>query len=93
VPRYFFHLQTSGGLRRDGIGIELDGPQAARDVARAAVETSRCLSLDLSDCSLHVADESGRILMTIPFTGPAQAGAAPPAPRAEPDGPAHPACG
>jgi hypothetical protein len=43
VPRYFFHLQTSGGLRRDGIGLELDGPQAACDVARAAVETSRCL--------------------------------------------------
>jgi hypothetical protein len=93
VPRYFFHLQTSGGLRRDGIGLELDGPQAARDVARAAVEMSRCLCQDLSDCRLHVADECGRTLMPVPFAGPAQAGAAPPAPRADPNGPAQPACG
>jgi hypothetical protein len=31
--------------------------------------------------------------MTVPFAGPAQAGAAPPAPRADPNGPAQPACG
>ncbi len=73
MPRYYFHVQDTDGRDRDLVGTELADIHEAR---REAVNVARelCDLWDdlppgaLNNMAIEVADETGHIVLTVPFT-------------------------
>jgi hypothetical protein len=72
MPRSFFDYRNSDGqLERDGEGIEFPSLDAAYDDAlKAAVDMhadSRRDGTDVTAHSFEIRDDSGRVLIVLPF--------------------------
>jgi hypothetical protein len=75
MPRYFLHLRYSDledGLALDEEGDELEDASALRqhvaDTARGLMRGARLHSIpDWGQCSFEVTDESGTIVLRLPF--------------------------
>ena len=72
MPRFFFDYRDSDGqLERDCEGIEFPSLEAAyEDVLKAAVDMqtdSRRDGTDLTAHSFEIRDDSGRVLIVLPF--------------------------
>jgi hypothetical protein len=68
--RLFFHLVDSGETIRDQEGVEIEGRGLSEAVAREVAELWREFSdEDRKGWQLHVADETGSVLFTIPLDG------------------------
>jgi hypothetical protein len=72
MPRYFFHVSDGRRVLTDTTGREFAGLRAARTHAVAALREARgrlCERAlrDLSDWSMRVTDEGGRIVFTLGF--------------------------
>ncbi|KMO37891.1 hypothetical protein VQ02_12445 [Methylobacterium variabile] len=75
MARYFFNLRHGPGP--DGLAVDLEGdeladPEEARaralDVARDLITRTRVHSVrDWFACAFEVTDESGQLVMTVPF--------------------------
>lgn len=76
MPRYFFHLRHRpgpAGLALDEEGDELADVSAAREhalyVARDTIARTRTdIVRDWMVCSFEVTDESGQLVLTVPFS-------------------------
>jgi hypothetical protein len=76
MPRYFLHLRYSAledGFAHDDEGDELSDPDALRqhvvDTARDLMNGARLHSIpDWRQCSFEVTDESGRVVLRLPFS-------------------------
>jgi len=76
VPRYFLHLRYPAkvnGFAEDEEGDELPDPSLLRehvfDTARDLIKHARLSSIrNWFDCTFEVTDETGQIVMTVPFT-------------------------
>ena len=70
MPRYYFDARSPNRYIPDRIGCELDDLAAAREVA---FETIRDMASDpfhrgdYRHWAMHIKDEEGRTLVTIPF--------------------------
>src|ERR1700751_2845908 len=72
MPRFFFHFTSQGDVSRDEVGTEFPSLEAAYlDSCQSALEMSidkLRVRDDPTNDSVEIADESGRLLMTIPFS-------------------------
>ena len=76
MPRYFLHLRYSAledGFARDDEGDELPDPDALRqhvvDTARDLMKGARLNAIpDWRQCSFEVTDESGTVVLRLPFS-------------------------
>jgi hypothetical protein len=72
MPRYFFNLVMGKVVHYDRKGSDLEGAEAARQFALQSARdlTMRRLTHKAlpSECSIEVADESGNVLLTVPFS-------------------------
>jgi hypothetical protein len=69
MPRYFFNVRDGYDVDEDDEGVELPDIEAARAEALATVEELRDeLGADATNIELEITDESGRRLLTIPFS-------------------------
>ena len=76
MPRYFLHLQypaPEDGFARDEEGDELSDPGALRqhvvETARDLMRGARLKAIpNWLRCSFEVTDESGTIVLTLPFS-------------------------
>ena len=71
MPRYYFHIRDGNGVTEDREGIELPGIDAARPEAlkRACrIWSERPPESTDNDEMFEVADETGRIVLTVPFS-------------------------
>ena len=76
MPRYFLHLRYSAledGFARDDEGDELSDPDALRqhvmDTARDLMNGARLNAIpDWRQCSFEVTDESGTVVLRLPFS-------------------------
>ena len=72
MPRFFFHFTSQGDVSRDEVGTVfpsledayLDGCQSALEMS---IDKLRARD-DPTNDSVEIADESGRLLMNIPFS-------------------------
>jgi hypothetical protein len=71
MPRYYFHVRTGGSLRRDPDGRDLPDIDAARKSAVAMAcrtwSENPPESTDNDDI-FEIADESGQIVLKVPFS-------------------------
>ena len=71
MPRYYFHLDCDGATVLDHTGAELRGPDQAWVAARATVRnlmsTPSDAAVDWLSCSFSVTDETGEIVLEVPF--------------------------
>jgi hypothetical protein len=72
VPRYFFHVYDGDQLViEDAQGIELPNEQAAREASESMIKAvlgePEFVQTASANRSFHVIDESGRIIISIPF--------------------------
>ena len=73
MPRYYLHIQQGGQLPQDPDGIECPNVEAARAEAVAGIRDILAVAIEYGandglDGAIVIADESGRELMTIPFS-------------------------
>ena len=76
MPRYFLHLRYSDledGFARDEEGDDLEDADALRqhvvDTARDLMKGARLHAIpDWRRCSFEVTDESGTVVLTLPFS-------------------------
>jgi hypothetical protein len=76
MPRYFLHLRYAAledGFARDDEGDELSDPgdlrQHVMDTARDLITGARLKAIpDWLQCSFEVTDESGTVVLTLPFS-------------------------
>lgn len=73
MPRFFFDYRDDHGhLERDDEGIAFPSLQAAcQDALQAAADIRNdacCEGQNVADCSFEIRDESGRMLLVLPFT-------------------------
>jgi Domain of unknown function (DUF6894) len=72
MPRFFFHFTSQGDVSRDEVGTEFPSLEAAYlDSCQSALEMSidkLRVRDDPTNDSVEIADESGRLLMNIPFS-------------------------
>ncbi len=72
MPRFYLHLRYRDRLFRDEEGDHLPDVAAARAHAQGAaldlIRTTRSDTIrDWFDCTFEVADESGKIVLVLPF--------------------------
>ena len=68
--RLYFHLVDGAETIRDEVGVEIEGGGLSGVVAREVAELWREFSdEDRKGWRLHVADETGSVLFTIPLDG------------------------
>ena len=71
MPRYYFHLECDGATVLDHTGAELrDADQAgaaARASARNLMSTETEAGVDWLSCSFSVTDDTGEIVLEVPF--------------------------
>jgi hypothetical protein len=68
--RLYFHLVDGAETIRDEEGVDVEGSGVAEAVARDVAELWREFSdEDRKGWQLHVADETGSVLFTIPLDG------------------------
>ncbi|WP_349371528.1 DUF6894 family protein [Salinarimonas sp.] len=67
MPRYFFDLVRNGEIIRDSSGVDLANDDAARRIAREAIDDFRLedAALALDGWRLVVTDETGRFVADI----------------------------
>jgi hypothetical protein len=72
VPRYFFHLECDDNTVLDTTGAELRDPDeawaAARATARNLMSTQTEAVVNWVSCSFSVMDETGEIVLEMPFS-------------------------
>ncbi len=71
MPRYYFHVRDGQGLTKDAEGLELPGIDAVRPEAlkRACQAWSeRPPESGHNEQTFEVADETGRTVLTVPFS-------------------------
>jgi hypothetical protein len=72
VPRYFFHLECDGNTVLDPSGADLRDPAeawaAARATAHNLMSTQTEAAVDWLACSFSVTDETGEIVLEMPFS-------------------------
>jgi hypothetical protein len=72
MPRFFFHFTSQGDVSRDEVGTVFPSLEAAYlDGCQSALEMSidkLRVRDDPTNDSVDIADESGRLLMNIPFS-------------------------
>lgn len=71
MPRFFFHFTSQGDVSRDEIGTVFSSLEAAyldgcRSVLEMSIDKIRTRD-DPTNDSVEITDESGRVLMNIPF--------------------------
>ncbi|MBL0407856.1 hypothetical protein JKG68_28540 [Microvirga aerilata] len=73
MPRYYFHVQDGDGRDQDRVGTELPSIHEARSEA-VNVARELCDLWDdlppgaLNTMAIGVADETGHIVLTVPFS-------------------------
>ena len=71
MPRYYFHLECDGRIVPDETGAELrDADQAcaaARASARNLMGMETEAGVDWLSCSFSVTDDTGEIVLEVPF--------------------------
>jgi hypothetical protein len=72
VPRFFMNLRYRGRVFADDEGDQLQDAAAARayalETARDLIANGRMDSIrNWYDCTFEIADESGRVVETVPF--------------------------
>lgn len=71
MPKYFFHHVTKAGLVHDLEGTELPDLEHARTEAildaRSLMSSAILQGRDISARRIHISDERGDVLLTIPF--------------------------
>ncbi len=73
MPRYYFHVHDGDGRDRDHVGTELatihDAQTEAVNVARELCDLWDDLPPGaLNDMAIEIADETGHIVLVVPFT-------------------------
>ncbi len=71
MPRYFFHVKDGNGRSEDRDGVELSDVDAARkEAVKRACRAWSERPPDAADNgdTFEVADESGRIVLVVPFS-------------------------
>jgi hypothetical protein len=69
MPRYYFYVHDGDGRDQDHVGTELaDIHEARGGVVNVARELCDLPIRALNDMSIEVADETGHIVLTVPFT-------------------------
>lgn len=72
MPRYFFHLECDGNTVLDPSGADLRDPAeawaAARATAHNLMSTQTEAAVDWLACSFSVTDETGEIVLEMPFS-------------------------
>jgi hypothetical protein len=72
MPRYHLSIRHRGRLYHDDEGEEIAGEREVRDQALATVrDIMRTASLAVTnwmDCTLEVTDETGHIVLLLPFS-------------------------
>lgn len=73
MPRYYFHVRTTGDLVTDPEGSDLVDLMAARAEAianaRGAMSASILEGIDLSgSAAVEIHDDTGRLLMRVPYS-------------------------
>jgi hypothetical protein len=72
VPRYYLSVRHKNRLYRDQEGedapSDLEIAIRARETARDLIVTPSYTIPDWLDCTLEVTDETGRAVLTLPFT-------------------------
>src|ERR1700757_2566168 len=72
MPRFFFHFTSQDAVSRDEVGTVFPSLEAAYlDVCQSALEMSidkLRVRDDPANDSVEITDESGRLLMDIPFS-------------------------
>ncbi len=72
MPRYFFHIRKGDVLVEDSAGIEVSRAEAleeeAIEAARDLLAEGDLQGLDRRVWVYEVADESGTIVLTLPFS-------------------------
>ena len=88
MPRYYFHLNRPDGLDRDDIGLELPNLEAAY---LGAFEAILPMTVDLTRrnenprrYAFEIADETGTVLLDVPFSEFLDRGRRPTAPQRQP---------
>ena len=71
MPRYFFHIRKGDVLDQDSVGREVAATEVLRDetieAARDVLADGDVQGLDRREWVFEVADESGGIVLTLPF--------------------------
>ncbi|MCB8820859.1 DUF6894 family protein [Microvirga rosea] len=68
MPLYFFNIRDGYDVDEDEEGVELPDLDAARAEAIATVEELRDQLTDAANIELEITDETGRRLLTVPFS-------------------------
>jgi hypothetical protein len=68
MPLFFFNIRDGYEVDEDEEGIELPDLEAARAEALATVEELRDQLADAGDIQLEITDDTGRRLLTVPFS-------------------------
>ncbi|MBM6595991.1 DUF6894 family protein [Microvirga pudoricolor] len=68
MPLYFFNIRDGYEVDEDEEGVELPDLEAARAEALATVEELRDQIPDADDIQLEITDDTGRRLLTVPFS-------------------------
>jgi uncharacterized protein YfcZ (UPF0381/DUF406 family) len=74
MPRYYFNIRDGYVVDEDDEGVELPDFEAARAEALATVEELRDELADAGNIELEITDETGRRLLTVPFSRGGQKG-------------------
>lgn len=67
MPRYYFVIEMPDHIYDDPEGEELPSDEAAKDYGRRVVRELKETDSELAGAVLHVRDESGRTIDSIPF--------------------------
>ena len=71
MPRYFFHIRKGDVVDQDSVGREIAATEVLREetieAARDVLADGDLQGLDRREWVLEVADESGGIVLTLPF--------------------------
>jgi hypothetical protein len=68
MPRYFFNIRDGQEVDEDEEGVELPDVEAAKAEALATVEELRGQLADAAHIELEITDDTGRRLLTVPFS-------------------------
>jgi hypothetical protein len=68
MPLFFFNIRDGYDVDEDEEGVELPDLDAARAEALATVEELRDQLADAGNIELEITDDTGRRLLTVPFS-------------------------